>query len=61
MVARYPGAAALIAYAKKPFKKIPDPSRALTSFFVGGRSKSQLRLRWAKETDPGWRNFFLPC
>jgi squalene-hopene/tetraprenyl-beta-curcumene cyclase len=46
-----------IAYAKKPFKKIP-PEEGLDELFVGGRTKSQLRLRWDKKPI-GWRNFFL--
>ena len=46
-----------IAYAKKPFKKIPA-EQGIEELFVGGRSKSQLRLRWDKKRI-GWRNFFL--
>ena len=46
-----------IAYAKKPFKKIP-PEQGIDELFVGGRSRSQLRLRWAKKL-VSWRNFFL--
>src|ERR1700759_315628 len=46
-----------IAYAKKPFKKIP-PEENIDELFVGGRSKSELRLRWDKKLF-GWRNFFL--
>jgi squalene-hopene/tetraprenyl-beta-curcumene cyclase len=46
-----------IAYAKKPFKKIPD-EQGIDELFVGGRSKSRLRLRWA-EKFISWRNFFL--
>jgi len=46
-----------IAYAKKPFKKIP-PEQGIDELFVGGRSKSQLRLHWAKKLI-SWRNFFL--
>jgi squalene-hopene/tetraprenyl-beta-curcumene cyclase len=46
-----------IAYAKKPFKKIPA-EQGIEELFVGGRSKSQLRLRWAKKII-SWRNFFL--
>ena len=46
-----------IAYAKKPFKKIPD-EQGIDELFVGGRSKSHLRLRWAKKAI-SWRNFFL--
>ncbi len=46
-----------IAYAKKPFKKIP-PEEGIDELFLGGRSKSELRLRWDKKLI-GWRNFFL--
>ena len=46
-----------IAYAKKPFKKIP-PEQGIEELFVGGRTKSRLRLRWAKKL-VSWRNFFL--
>ncbi len=46
-----------IAYAKKPFKKIP-PEQGIDELFVGGRSRTQLRLRWAKKL-VSWRNFFL--
>ena len=47
-----------IAYAKKPFKKIP-PEEGIEELFVGGRSKSRLRLRWTKKKLISWRNFFL--
>ena len=46
-----------IAYAKKPFKKIPD-EQGIDELFAGGRSKSNLRLKWAKKLI-SWRNFFL--
>jgi squalene-hopene/tetraprenyl-beta-curcumene cyclase len=46
-----------IAYAKKPFKKIPD-EQGIDELFVGGRSKANLRLHWAKKLI-SWRNFFL--
>jgi squalene-hopene/tetraprenyl-beta-curcumene cyclase len=46
-----------IAYAKKPFKKIP-PEQGIEELFVGGRTRSQLRLHWAKKLI-SWRNFFL--
>ena len=46
-----------IIYAKKPFKKIPD-EQGIEELFVGGRSKANLRLRWAKKL-VSWRNFFL--
>ncbi len=46
-----------IAYAKKPFKKIPD-EQGIEELFVGGRSKANLRLKWDKKAI-SWRNFFL--
>ena len=46
-----------IAYAKKPFKKIPD-EEGIDELFVGGRRRASLRLRWAKKLI-SWRNFFL--
>lgn len=46
-----------IAYAKKPFKKISD-GEGIDELFVGGRTKSRLRLRWDKKV-VSWRNFFL--
>jgi squalene-hopene/tetraprenyl-beta-curcumene cyclase len=46
-----------IAYAKKPFKKIPD-EQGIEELFVGGRSKSNLRLKWDRKL-VSWRNFFL--
>jgi len=46
-----------IAYAKKPFKKIPQ-EEGIDELFVGGRSVSELRLRWASKPI-SWRNFFL--
>jgi squalene-hopene/tetraprenyl-beta-curcumene cyclase len=46
-----------IAYAKKPFKKIP-PEEGIDELFVGG-DKSAMRLRWDKQRLIGWRNFFL--
>ena len=45
-----------IAYAKKPFKKIPD-EQGIEELFVNGR-KSNLRLKWSKKI-VSWRNFFL--
>src|SRR3974390_800390 len=45
-----------IAYAKKPFKKIPEEQN-IDELFVNGR-KSNLRLKWAKKL-VSWRNFFL--
>jgi len=46
-----------IAYAKKPFKKIPS-EQGIDELFVGTRTLSQLRLRWDKKVI-SWRNFFL--
>ncbi|MFZ1136730.1 MAG: squalene--hopene cyclase [Candidatus Korobacteraceae bacterium] len=46
-----------IAYAKKPFKKIPD-EEGIDELFVGGRTKANLRLKWAEKLI-SWRNFFL--
>jgi squalene-hopene/tetraprenyl-beta-curcumene cyclase len=46
-----------IAYAKKPFKKIP-PEQGIDELFVGG-DKSRMRLHWDKKKLIGWRNFFL--
>lgn len=46
-----------IAYAKKPFKKIPS-EQGIDELFVGGRAKANLHLRWEKKLF-GWRNFFL--
>src|SRR6185437_14382816 len=46
-----------IAYAKKPFKKIP-PEQGIDELFVGGRAKANLHLRWGNKFF-SWRNFFL--
>ncbi len=46
-----------IAYAKKPFKKIPD-EMGVEELFVGGRDKSRMHLAWDKKL-VSWRNFFL--
>jgi squalene-hopene/tetraprenyl-beta-curcumene cyclase len=46
-----------IAYAKKPFKKIPD-EMGIEELFVGGRDKARMRLHWSKHP-VSWRNFFL--
>src|SRR5215831_4845391 len=46
-----------IAYARKPFKKIPE-EMAIDELFVGGRDKSRMRLEWSKKL-VSWRNFFL--
>ena len=37
-----------IAYAKKPFKKIP-PEQGIDELFVGGRENANLHLRWDKQ------------
>ncbi|MEO6965070.1 MAG: squalene--hopene cyclase [Acidobacteriaceae bacterium] len=46
-----------IAYAKKPFKKIPT-EQGIDELFVGGREHANLHLRWEKKVF-SWRNFFL--
>src|SRR5487761_1884204 len=46
-----------IAYAKKPFKKIPA-EQGIDELFVGGRERANLNLHWDKKIF-GWRNFFL--
>ncbi len=46
-----------IAYAKKPFKKIPD-EMGVEELFVGGRDKSRMHLPWDNKL-VSWRNFFL--
>src|SRR5277367_5408681 len=46
-----------IAYAKKPFKKIPR-EMGIEELFVGGMQKSRMHLRWSKKL-VSWRNFFL--
>ena len=48
-----------IAYAKKPFKKIPQ-EHGIDELFVGGRENANLHLRWDKKLI-SWRNFFLFC
>src|ERR1700761_6687886 len=47
-----------IAYAKKPFKKIP-PEQSIDELFVGGRAHANLHLRWDRNQVFSWRNFFL--
>ena len=47
-----------IAYAKKPFKKIPA-EQGIDELFVGGRANADLHLKWDKEHWISWRNFFL--
>ena len=46
-----------IAYAKKPFKKIPD-AMGVEELFVGGRDRAQMYLPWDSKA-VSWRNFFL--
>src|ERR1017187_8951162 len=46
-----------IIYARKPFKKIPA-ELGIDELYVGGRTRTQLRLHWAKKL-VSWRNFFL--
>ena len=46
-----------IAYAKKPFKKIPT-EMGIDELFVGGRHGKHLHLKWATKKI-SWRNFFL--
>jgi squalene-hopene/tetraprenyl-beta-curcumene cyclase len=46
-----------IAYAKKPFKKIP-PEMGVEELFLHGRSRADMRLKWSRKL-VSWRNFFL--
>jgi squalene-hopene/tetraprenyl-beta-curcumene cyclase len=46
-----------IAYAKKPFKKIPA-EMGIDELFVGGRHGRHLHLKWTSKKI-SWRNFFL--
>jgi squalene-hopene/tetraprenyl-beta-curcumene cyclase len=46
-----------IAYAKKPFKKIP-PEMGVDELFLHGKNKKHMRLPWAKKL-ASWRNVFL--
>src|SRR6516165_4100573 len=46
-----------IAYAKKPFKKLP-PEMGIDELFIGGRHGKHLHLKW-DEKKLSWRNFFL--
>src|SRR6185437_10776448 len=46
-----------IAYAKKPFKKIPD-ELGVSELYVGGRENADMHLPWSKNIF-SWRNFFL--
>jgi squalene-hopene/tetraprenyl-beta-curcumene cyclase len=47
-----------IAYAKKPYKRIP-PEHGISELFVGGRENADLRLKWDKAHKVSWRNFFI--
>jgi len=47
-----------IAYAKKPYKKIP-PQHGISELFLGGRENADLKLRWNREQILSWRNFFI--
>jgi squalene-hopene/tetraprenyl-beta-curcumene cyclase len=47
-----------IAYAKKPFKKIPQ-EQGIDELFVGGREHAHLHLKWDRKKILGWRNIFL--
>ncbi len=47
-----------IAYAKKPYKKIP-PEHGISELFVGGREHADLKLQWDRKHKIGWRNFFI--
>ena len=47
-----------IAYAKKPYKKIP-PEQGISELFVGGRENADLHLKWDREHVVSWRNFFI--
>src|ERR1700734_3584702 len=42
-----------IAYAKKPYKKIPA-EHGISELFVGGREKADLRLKWDRERVVSW-------
>src|SRR5215472_3701366 len=46
-----------VAYAKKPFKKIPV-EMGIEELFVGGRHGRHLQLKYTPQTI-SWRNFFL--
>ncbi|HEV2022559.1 MAG TPA: squalene--hopene cyclase [Terriglobales bacterium] len=46
-----------IAYAKKPFKKIPA-EMGVEELFLHGRSRSDMRLKWSPKL-VSWRNLFL--
>src|SRR5437764_9361233 len=46
-----------IAFAKKPFKKVPA-EMGIDELFIGGRHGRHLHLKW-NEKHISWRNFFL--
>src|SRR5256714_1890629 len=46
-----------IAFAKKPFKKVPA-EMGIDELFIGGRHGKHLHLKW-NEKHISWRNFFL--
>ena len=46
-----------IAYAKKPFKKIPA-EQGIDELFLNGRDTTNLKLKWSNKI-VSWRNFFL--
>jgi squalene-hopene/tetraprenyl-beta-curcumene cyclase len=46
-----------IAFAKKPFKKIPA-EMGIDELFIGGRHGKNLHLKWNQKI-VSWRNFFL--
>ena len=46
-----------IAYAKKPFKKVPQ-EMGIDELFPHGRQGTKLHLHWSKKL-VSWRNFFL--
>ena len=46
-----------VAFAKKPFKKIPA-EMGIEELFIGGRHGKHLHLKW-NEKKVSWRNFFL--
>src|SRR5438067_5250056 len=46
-----------IAYAKKPFKRIPD-EMGIDELFPAGRHHTDLHLKWSEKLI-SWRNFFL--
>src|SRR5437868_5031 len=47
-----------IAYAKKPFKKIPDEMGVQELFLPGTQTRAGMKLKWDTRL-VSWRNFFL--